>query len=590
MPEDNRDTAARMAREHNIPEIVARVLVQRGIASEDVAGFLNPTLRAHFPDPARLHGMHAFAKACAARIENGEIIGILGDFDVDGATSTAILVRYLRACGIDAPFVIPDRLKDGYGPNARAFETLKEAGANFVILADCGITATTPIEYAVNDLGLTVAVIDHHEPADGLPPAQHIVNPKLDMCESGYAMLAACGVVFLACVAVNAVLRERDFFKDREEPPLKNWLDLVALGTVCDMVPLTGPNRMFVRLGFQAMAAHNNPGLRALCETAKINGLPTPEHAGFQLGPRINAGSRVYRSDLGAKLLSTDDTDEALNIAWQLHDCNEERKSKQATMMKEAAVMASSYAQKGAIVLSAHGWHAGLCGLVAGRLKDQHKVPACVITLVELEDGTSEGRGSVRSVKGVNVAALLQEAAAEGLLIKGGGHAMAGGLTIAPDKISVFRDWFSAQAATAMAAFDPTPECVVDGMVSLGGIRPEFVKILNDHVGPYGQGHAEPVFVIPDVTLLQVDTVGTGHVRCTVTETSGGGRMKCIAFGAEGTPMGDALLRGRGQRFHLQGCLKLNEWNGYVSAEMHITDAARAEAVVTTGREEAAIL
>lgn len=578
VPQASADLVERIARENSLPEIVARLLAIRAIPADEVDSFLNPRLSAHFPDPFALQGMGDMAAYMADAIVAGRKIAVFGDFDVDGATSTAILVRFLRHCGIDAPFYIPDRLAEGYGPNINALKTLKERGAEIVLLLDCGITAHDVIAQG-RALGLEIVVLDHHEAEDTLPAANHVINPKRKDDTSGLTMLAACGVTFLACVAINRILRERGFFADKPEAPLKDWLDIVALGTVCDMVPLTRANRLFVRFGFAQMAARRNAGIAALLDVAGIKGEPSVYHAGFALGPRINAGSRVHQADLGAKLLVTDDPEEARNIAWTLNDCNDKRKEIQAEMMTEAVNMVEDRRlyEHPLIMVGHESWHPGLSGLVAGRLKEKYDKPAICVTYAPGPDGALEGRGSGRSIPGVNMGAAFIDARNAGLLLKGGGHAMAAGFTVMADRVDDLRIFLQDHIIRQMAGQEMLGETKIDAVLSVRGAQVDFIKMIEKSFGPFGQGHEEPIFVLPRVRLFNVDVVGTDHVRCTLGDWDGGGRLKAVAFRAADTPLGQTLLtRGRDTPFHLAGHLKINEWQGCESVEMHIVDAAQA--------------
>jgi single-stranded-DNA-specific exonuclease len=389
MPDAELSVIERIARAHELPEMIALLLCTRKIEEADIGRFLNPTLRNDFPDPFSMQGMAALAEDVSDAIIRKRKISIFGDFDVDGATSSALLHRFLKHCGVNAPIYIPDRLTEGYGPNEEALRALKNEGAELVFLLDCGTTAFD-IVASGRAMGLEIIILDHHEAQENLPEANHIVNPKRKDDTSGLSIMAACGVTFMACVAINSRMKEKT---GDAGPNMKNWLDLVALGTVCDMVPLKGVNRLFVKAGFQHMARRENAGLKALLEAAKINGDPNVFHAGFVLGPRINAGSRVDRADLGAQLLSTDDPEEAKNIAWTLHDCNEKRKDIQAQMEFEALekVEQGGLDQFPAIVVGDESWHPGLAGLVAGRLKDKYGKPACVITLQKIALACAKG-------------------------------------------------------------------------------------------------------------------------------------------------------------------------------------------------------
>lgn len=585
------DVVEQVARKYGLPEIIARMLTARQVPADQVEAFLYPRLSRDFPDPASMAGMEVMAADIAKAIADKRKIAVFGDFDVDGATSTAILIRFLRHCGIDAPFYIPDRLEEGYGPNENALRKLKEQGAEIVILCDCGITAHEVIK-AGRDMGLEIVVFDHHEAEEKLPPANHVINPKRKDDTSGLTMLAACGVTFLACVATNKALRDMKFFEKAEvaEAPLKDWLDIVALGTVCDMVPLTGANRLFVRHGLTQMEKTGNAGLRALLEVSGVKGTPSPYHMGFALGPRINAGSRVHQADLGAKLLSTDDPEEAKNIAWMLNDCNDKRKEIQAEMSDHAIgiVEAQGLDQQPVIFVGHKDWHPGLSGLVAGRLKEKYGKPAVVVTYAPGENNALEGRGSGRSVPGIHMGAAFIDARNEGLLLKGGGHAMAAGFTVLPEQENDFRDFLFAHIQKQMSGEAAVSETVIDGVLSVRGVQLDFVKLIQDHMGPFGQGHEEPLFTLPSVRLHMVDVVGKDHVRCQVSDWEGGPRIKAVAFRAKDTPLGEALLtQSRDTPFHLTGYFKINEWQGRESAEMHIQDAAFAIGQEETGRKTA---
>lgn len=571
MPDIGFDRIEKLARAHDIPEVIARLLAGRNV--EDVKSFLFPTLKDNFPDPFLLQGMKEAAEYLAQAIQQKRKIAIFGDFDVDGATSSALLHRFLKHYGVNAPIYIPDRLTEGYGPNVEALKTLKDNGAEIVVLLDCGTTAFEIIE-AGNSIGLEIVIIDHHEAEEQLPAAKHVINPKRKDDVSGYTMLAACGVTFMVCVAVNNILRQSG-----SSPSLKDWLDLVALGTVCDMVPLTGPNRLFVRAGFQQMNKRNNPGIKALLDVAKVNSEPNTYTAGFILGPRINAGGRIHKSDLGAKLLSTDDPDEANSIAWLLEDCNAKRKDIQQAMEEHAMRKAEELGldQHPAIIVDDPAWHPGLAGLVAGRLKDKYGKPACVVTYTE-NAGVREGKGSGRSIPGIHIAQAFIDARHAGLLEKGGGHAMAGGFTIAPDKLPEFRTFIYDHIARQAKGLTPSILTVIEGMLTVRGIRADLVRLIQDNIGPFGQDHPEPLFLLKNVRLHSVDVMGASHIRAQISDWEGGPRIKGVAFKTVGTPMGDALLKQGRQPFHLVGYLKLDTWNGREQAEFHIKDAAFAMA------------
>jgi single-stranded-DNA-specific exonuclease len=579
-PEASNDAVQRLMVDFSVPEMIARLLVARNIQPEQVDSFLYPRLNRDFPDPFKLADMDAFSKWMADAIVKGKKIAAFCDFDVDGSTSAALMKKFFRHLGIDIPLYIPDRMTEGYGPNVKALHTLKNQGAEIILMADCGTTAFDVIAEG-REIGLDICVFDHHEQGETLPNATWIINPKRRDDGSGFGMLAAVGVTFLACVAVNRALREAGFFADKNisEAPLKDWLDLVGLGTVCDMVPLTGPNRLLVRAGFQQMALKKNIGLNALCDVGGLKKNPTPDDAGFILGPRINAGSRVHQAGLGAKLLSCDDAEEAKNLAWTLNDCNAKRRNIQADMMREAEDMIEQRGLAGnsLIMVADETWHVGLNGLVAGQIKEKYNKPACCIAFAHGMSGELEGRGSGRSVAGFNMAALFMAAKDAGLVIKGGGHAMAAGFTVMPDKIPELDLFFQSEAQKIAGGANLISEENVDGVASIRGMRPDFIKLLQDNVGPFGQDNPEPRFVLPSVRIAMSDIIGESHVRVQITDSEGGTRMKAIAFRAVGTPLGDILLSSKGGRLlHLLGQFKINHWNGIDSVEFLIDDASEA--------------
>jgi len=573
----------RLVQAYDLPEIVARLMVQRDLDQGDVAGFLTPTLSKHFPNPFSLQNVTEAAHFMAAAIQAKKKIGILADFDVDGATSCAVMKRFMGAVGCaDVPFFIPDRLNDGYGPSVKGFDWLKDQGAEIVIILDCGITAIDPISHA-KAIDLQTIVIDHHEPDETLPAADFIVNPKLREDQSDLDYLAAVGVTFLFCVGINAKLREMGHFDTQAEPVMRQFLDLVALGTVCDMVPLTGANRLFVKQGFPMMAQRENVGLSALLEVSKLTTMPNPYHAGFMLGPRINAGSRVHHSELGAQLLSTESAEEAMRIAWLLDDCNKKRKDIQKDMTRQAMEKAKTILietpETQGFVIEGEGWHTGLSGLVAGAVKDRFDKPACVIAYVENEQGEIEGRASGRSIPRVHIAEIFMEAQKQGLILKGGGHAMAGGFTILKDKIEDFRAFFNekikecAADANAITTHEDIELCL-----AVRSLTKTTAQYLIDSLAPYGMGHAEPTTILSHVRIDYADQVGTNHLRCNVRDAEGSTSLKTMAFRAWDSDLGQFLRAAAGtdQILHLKGQVKINEWQGRQSVEFHISDAMAA--------------
>ncbi|BCP53588.1 single-stranded-DNA-specific exonuclease RecJ [Kaistia sp. 32K] len=566
--------ATAMAQRHEIPELVARVLAGRGVAIDDAAHFLDPSLRRLMPDPSVLTDMDAAAARIADAVEAGEHVAIFGDYDVDGATSSALLARFLRSQGVETRIYIPDRIFEGYGPNPDAIRTLVEEGANLIVTVDCGSTSHEALGVA-RDLGRLAVVLDHHQMGAELPPALAVVNPNRQDDLSGLGYLAAVGVTFLAVVATNRELRKRGWYgPTRPEPDLLQWLDLVALGTVCDVVPLVGLNRAFVTKGLLAVRRRANPGLAALSLAARIDVPVAPYHLGFLLGPRINAGGRIGDAALGARLLSLDDAAEAERIAVELDDLNKQRQAIETSMLEEAVAEADAEIGSGegpaVIVTASDRWHPGIVGLIAARLKERFRRPAFAIAL--MPNGT--GTGSGRSVSGVDLGALVRCAVEAGLLVKGGGHAMAAGLTIEPAKFAEFRAFLEARAAEASRQARQADQLLVDGALTARAATPDFIERV-EQAGPFGAGHAEPVFALPAHFVNYADTVGNGHVR--VTLSGGDQNLKAIAFRAAENDLGRTLLASRGRPLHVAGTLSIDHWQGRKQASFRILDVAQPQ-------------
>lgn len=557
-----------LAQRLDLPEIVGRVLAGRGIALDGVEAFLNPTLRGQLPDPSRLRDMDAATERVARAVMAGEGVAIFGDYDVDGATSTALLHRFLSAVGPAPLLYIPDRMTEGYGPNTDALMALQAKGAAVVITVDCGTTAHAPLEAAAA-AGLDVIVLDHHVAESRLPPAFAIVNPnRLDEA-GGLGQLAAVGVAFLLVVALNRALRAAGWYEGgRREPDLLQWLDLVALGTVCDVVPLTGLNRALVSQGLRVMARRANPGLAALADAARMEGRPGAYHAGFVLGPRINAGGRVGEADMGARLLTTADATEAADLARRLDAHNQARQEIEARVLEAATASVEDAGGPGALVFVAgEGWHPGVIGIVASRLAERFNRPACVIGLA---DGV--GRGSGRSMPGVPLGATVLAARQAGLLIDGGGHPMAAGFTVAAEKIDDLHAFLEERIGAAIAAGGVIPTLSVDGVLALDAATTGLAAQIEE-LAPFGAGNAEPVFVLSGTRVAKSDVMGGRHVRCFLTGP-GGGRLKAIAFRCLETPLGSALLDRAGAPLHLAGRLRADNWQGRDDVQFIITDAA----------------
>lgn len=552
-----------------LPEVVGRVLAARGVGLEQVEGFLAPTLRDLLPDPFHLRDMEKAASRLAAAAMAGETIGLLGDYDVDGATGSALLVRFFRAVGAKVLVHIPDRMTEGYGPNAPALLRLQAEGAAVVITVDCGTMAFEPLGAAA-DAGLDIVVVDHHEAEHELPRAFAVINPNRFDEDSGHGHLAAVGVALLLIVAVNRKLREAGWYADRPAPDLLQWLDIVALGTVCDVVPLAGVNRALVTQGLKVMARRGNTGLAALADIAGLAERPDAYHLGFLLGPRVNAGGRVGQSDLGLRLLTTDDPQEARRIAALLDEHNKSRQDLEAAMLLEAIEQVESRPDDGLPLVMAvgEGWHPGVVGIIAGRLKERYHRPACVVAI---EGG--EGRGSGRSVAGLDLGAAVIAARQAGILMKGGGHAMAAGFTVARERIEELRRFLGERlGATLDSPLLPLLE--LDGALDAGGATLDLVETLR-RLGPFGSGNPEPRFAVTGAKVSGARVVGSGHVSCRLSGR-GGERLKAIAFRAADSEMGHALLAGDGTSFHLAGTLRLDSWQGSSGVQLFIEDAARA--------------
>jgi single-stranded-DNA-specific exonuclease len=572
---DERTTARAfaMVQRHETPELLARILAGRGVEVEDVQQFLDPTVRRLMPDPNVVTAMEQAAVRIADAVQRGEQVAIFGDYDVDGATAAALLARFLRCAGLEPLIHIPDRIFEGYGPNVEAIRALAERGARLLVTVDCGTTSLEPLAEA-RRLGLDVIVIDHHQADEQLPDAI-VVNPNRldDLSQLGH--LAAVGLVFMTVVAVNRVLRTRGFWAEaRPEPDLLGLLDIVALGTVADVVPLTGLNRAFVAKGLIALRGRQNLGLTALMDAARLSGPPEPWHLGFLLGPRINAGGRIGRADLGVRLLMQDDPAEAARIAAELDRLNRERQTLEQAMLAEAeaeAMAALGLEEKGAVVVTAAAnWHPGVVGLIAARLKERFNRPAFAIAL---EPG-GIGTGSGRSIAGVDLGKAVRRAVAEGLLIKGGGHAMAAGVTLRAERLAAFRAYLEQNLSEAVEAARAESSLLIDGAVSAGGANLELIATMAK-AGPFGAGNPEPVLALPAHTLVYADKVGEAHVRARL-KAGDGAIVDAIAFRAFNQPLGNALLASRGQRIHAAGTLAVDRWTGSERVQFRLSDLAPA--------------
>lgn len=569
--EDNR-LAEAISQKHELPDIVARVLAGRGVALDDVEKFLNPTLRGLMPQPSALRDMEKGAERFADAVMRDEAIGIIGDYDVDGVSSTAMLLRFLRALGRDALAHIPDRLTEGYGPSERAVADLKARGVSLLVTLDCGVAAHDPLAHAA-ELGLTTIIVDHHQAGVELPEAHAVINPNRQDDTSGFGYLCAAGVTMIFIATVNRVLRTRGFYGDsRPEPNMLQWLELVALATVCDVVPLIGLNRAYVGQGLKIMARRENKGLAALADVARLKRQPDVYALGFVLGPRINAAGRVGNALDALRLLMTGDRGEAMQIAQQLEQLNRERQAIEVAVAEAAVAQAEAAlgqtAQPKVLVVSGRGWHPGVVGLAASRLKERFNLPAFVLA----ED--REGRlvaGSGRSIPGVDLGSAVRAALEAGLVVKGGGHGMAAGLTAERARLGDLRGFLEERLA-AQVAQASSRQLTIDAALTAGSASLDLIELLGQ-AGPYGAGNPPPVFAFPAHRITYAGAAGQDHVRCTLV-ASDGTRLKAIAFRAMGTELGELLLAERSFPLHVAGRLTIDDWNGPPVPSLHIEDAA----------------
>ena len=567
--------ATAIGQHHGLPEMMGRILAARGIGLDAVPGFLDPTLKSLMPDPSVLRDMDKAASRLADAIEAKQRVAIFGDYDVDGACSSALLHRFLSHHDVPSRIYIPDRLFEGYGPNVGAIETLVNEGAKLIVTVDCGTTSFEPLA-AARKLGADVLVVDHHQADERLPDVEAVVNPNRQDDISGQGMLCAAGVVFLVLVAVTRELRRRGFYASTREPDLLALLDLVALATVADVVPLIGLNRAYVKKGLAVMRARENVGLTALADVAGLTAPPTPYHLGFILGPRINAGGRIGNAALGATLLSTGDAVEAQKIAELLNRLNKERRDVEAIMLEEALAIADQQMaddpSRSMIVVASETWHKGIVGLVASRLVERFRRPACVIAWEAEASRPNEGTGSLRSIPGVDLGAAVRAAVAAGLLVKGGGHAMAAGLTVGRHNLAALEAHFQNQIKAATVTANEAAGLDIDAALVASGATVELMDLM-ERVSPFGQGNPEARFVLPAHRVKFAKVVGDAHARVLI-EGGDGARLDAIAFRAAGQPLGDLLMSAGGMPLHVAGHLRRDTWGGRDRVELQIEDAA----------------
>ncbi|MFY0615658.1 MAG: single-stranded-DNA-specific exonuclease RecJ [Hyphomicrobiaceae bacterium] len=570
---DPLDQAAAVAisQRFDLPELLGRVLAGRGVAVDGAEMFLEPTIKGLMPDPSSVLDVDAAAVRLADAIVAKQKVAIFGDYDVDGACSSALMQLFLGAHDVGCRVYIPDRIFEGYGPNPAAMEALVKDGAQLIVTVDCGTTSFEPLEVA-KKLGVDVVVVDHHQADEMLPAAVAVVNPNRQDDLSGLGQLCAAGVVFLLLVAVSRELRRRGHYESSKAPDLLGLLDIVALATVCDVVPLTGLNRAYVTKGLQVMRGRNNAGLRALFDAAGLKQAPTTYHLGFVLGPRINAGGRIGDSGLGARLLATSDDAEAAKIAALLDKLNRERKAIETQMLDEALaeadVMVDQDPDMAIVMLGSEAWHKGVVGLVASRLADRFRRPSCVIAW----DDKGSGTGSLRSVAGVDIGSAVRAATAEGILLKGGGHAMAAGLTVARDRLDDLRGFINERLRNKTIEARAVASLELDGALTPAAVTHELIDLL-ERAGPYGQGNPQPKFAFPAHRVKFAKVVGEAHIRCAL-EAGDGGRLDAIAFRAVDQPVGDLLLSSGGMPLHIAGTVRRDTWGGRDRLEVTIEDVA----------------
>ena len=564
--------ALAISQQTNLPDVLARIVAARGVDAANASAYLDPSLRDLMPDPDTLTDMVPLVTRLKQAIEDREKVAIFGDYDVDGACSAALLWQFLDAAGCECIVHIPDRLTEGYGPNSQAIHGFKQQGASLVVTVDCGTTSFEPFETA-RQLGLDVLVIDHHQAPEILPKVAALVNPNRLDDLSNLGHLCAAGVVYLVIIALNRALRTSGFWQNRAAPDLLAALDLVALATVADVVPLTGLNRAYVVKGLAVMKARSRIGLRALMDVARMDAPPAPYHLGFLLGPRINAGGRIGDAAMGVRLLTTQDEGEALKLAQELDTLNRERQSLEAAALIKAEATALAQVGLGdvadtVLLVGEEGWHPGIMGLVSARLKERYTLPSFAIAW----SGNS-GTGSGRSISGVDLGGAVRAAAEAGLIVKGGGHAMAAGITLLREQLDGFAAFMRHRLTPSISAAKADSNLLVDAVLQPSAISLDLIKSL-ERAGPFGSGSPEPVFVVPDLRILDVVPVGVAHFRIRARSTNGT-QIKAMAFRAAETPLGDALTRSKsGARVALAGTLSINHWNGREEVQFRVIDLA----------------
>ncbi|MEX6634083.1 single-stranded-DNA-specific exonuclease RecJ [Hyphococcus lacteus] len=561
--------AVTIAQQCGLDPVLSRILVARGVNADQVERYLAPSLRNELPDPFVLKDMDRATERLMTAVTKGETVGIFGDYDVDGTTASSILRLYFDEIGASSLVYLPDRISEGYGPSVEAFKQLKTDGADLIVTVDCGATAHEPIEQAAHD-GVDIVVFDHHL-MNGPPPdgASAVVNPNRPDDISGLGNLSAAGVAFMAVVALNRALREGGYFKDRQEPKLLRFLDLTALGLVCDVMEITGLTRVLVAQGLKVLGGDGNPGLLALGKQAGMKGPPSTYHMGFLIGPRINAAGRIGHARLAYELMTTADPVRRGQLAERLHLMNAERQEIEADVQAQAQrdIEINQRHADDVIVTAGEGWHPGVIGIVAGRLKEIYDRPVIVIGI----DG-DVGKGSGRSITGVDLGAAIGAAREGALLVAGGGHSMAAGLTIDREKIGAFRRYLTEKLSASVELARANRTLSLDAVIGPSAVTKTFAD-MTATAGPYGPGNPEPTFALTNMRAKFTKVVGKGHLSVTL-ESETGDQVRGIAFRAEGEPLGAILTSG--QRFHVAGKIRADDWRGGDSGQIQISDAAPA--------------
>ena len=564
--------AQAIAERHELPEILGRVMAARGVGLDEAEAFLNPTIRSLMPQPSVLNDMEKGASRLAEAITAQTRIGIISDYDVDGVSSAAIFQLFLRAVGSDAIIHVPDRLTEGYGPSEHAVKLLKEQGCALLLTLDCGVLAHDPLAHAA-ELGMETIIVDHHQAGEILPEAYAVINPNRQDDVSGFGYLCAAGVVMILVATVNKLLRAKSWYSEsRPEPNMLQWLELVALATVCDVVPLKGLNRAYVTQGLKIMSRRENTGLAMLSDTARLKRSPDVYAMGFVLGPRLNAAGRIGHADLALELLTTRDKGRANQLTQELEQLNRQRQAIEMRVVDAAAIQAEASLGKerraSVVIVASEGWHPGVVGLAAARLKERYQLPSFVLAS---DPKTGLASGSGRSIAGVDIGSAIRAALEAGVIVKGGGHAMAAGLTIEIAKLAELRNFLEEKLSSAVAnAVENSLK--IDGALSASGATLDLIELL-EQAGPYGSAHPAPVFAFPAHKVVYADLAGSDHIRCTLASADGT-RIKAIAFRAIGTELGELLLTERKLPLHFAGRLTIDEWGSKRVPSLQIEDIA----------------